>query len=446
MASNLLIVDDDPDQALVLAEVLREAGIDSVVVHSGEQALSALATDAFDAVLADVHLGSGINGLDLCAAMRRRGDGPPLIAVTGAGNLETAVAALRAGAYDFITKPVANEALHTAVSRALEHARRVQEGRPKHGLFGSSVALKRVIETVGIVAQSDATVLITGESGTGKELVSRAIHDLGPRRDARFVAINCAAVSPNLLESELFGHVIGAFTDAKQDRPGLFVQADGGTLFLDEIGEMPLEMQVKLLRVLQERIVRPIGGDQDVRVDVRVVCATHRDLDAEVAAKRFRGDLFYRINVVGVRVPPLRDRGNDIIELAGYFLRRIARRAGRPAPGLSLAARQLLLAYTWPGNVRELENCMERAFALSREDRIGVDDLPDTLRAAASVDVAFRDAGSDFVTIGELERRYTRKVVEATGGNKARAARILGIDRRSLYRRLEEPAGDEPPS
>jgi two-component system response regulator HydG len=293
------------------------------------------------------------------------------------------------------------------------------------------------------VSDSDATVLISGESGTGKELVARAVHRLSPRRNEPFVAVNCAAMPAPLLESELFGHVRGAFTDAKTARPGLFIQAGAGTIFLDEIGEMPPEMQVKLLRVLQERMIRPVGGDEEQPFRARVLAATNRNLEAEVEQRRFREDLFYRINVVTLHVPPLRARSGDILLLAQHFVRRIAQRIAKPVKGFSSAAARMLLDYDWPGNVRELENCIERAVALCRLDEVTVDDLPTKVQefhVTRIVIPAGPTASPDaMITMEEMERRYVRQVLEAVRGNKTHAARILGIDRRSLYRRLETP-------
>jgi two-component system response regulator HydG len=282
-------------------------------------------------------------------------------------------------------------------------------------------------------------VLITGESGTGKELVARALHDQSARRGEPFVAINCAAMPAPLLESELFGHVRGAFTDARSDRPGLFAQARRGTVFLDEIGEMPLEMQVKLLRVLQQRTVRPVGGDEEIPFKARVVTATNRDLEREVEAKRFREDLFYRINVVPISVPALRERGNDILLLSQFFLRRIAAKSNRAVRGISAPAARKLLDYDWPGNVRELENCIERAVALCRLDEITISELPPSVMTSGDPDVLIgKLAPSDMVTLDEMGRRYVRKVLDVTAGNKSQAAKLLGIDRRSVYRWLAE--------
>jgi len=308
-----------------------------------------------------------------------------------------------------------------------------------------SPQMKRLNELIARVGASDVSVLIQGETGTGKELVARAVHDASARRSGPFVALNCAAVPPALLESELFGHTRGAFTDAKSDRKGLFLEASGGTLFLDEIGEMPLEMQVKLLRALQERKVRPVGGNVEVAFDARIVTATHRDLEADIKAQRFRQDLYYRINVVRVDVPALRDRGNDVLELASHFLRVAGERDNRPPLRLSPKVAELLLGYEWPGNVRELENCIERAVALARFDQLSVEDLPEKIHAyrAGRIILAAEDV-EEIMPIDELERRYTLDVLKQLNGNKARAAQLLGLDRRTLYRKLEQYQAQSP--
>jgi two-component system response regulator HydG len=306
------------------------------------------------------------------------------------------------------------------------------------GMIGSSVAIQRVFDLLSRMRDSDATVLIMGESGTGKELVARAIHDQSSRKDGPFLAINCAAMPSSLLESELFGHVRGAFTDAKTTRNGLFVEARGGTIFLDELGELPLDVQPKLLRALQEHKVRPVGSNQEIPFDARIVTATNRDLETDVADKRFREDLFYRINVVTMSVPPLRERGSDVLLLAQHFVEQLAARAGKQVKGIAPSAAEKLCAYDWPGNVRELQNCMERAVALMRFDSVVVDDLPEKIRSyKADRLVLSADDPSELVTVAELERRYTQRVLALVGGNKSRAARILGFDRRTLYRKME---------
>jgi two-component system response regulator HydG len=302
--------------------------------------------------------------------------------------------------------------------------------------------MRRVFDLVTRVADSDASVLIMGESGTGKELIARAVHAQSSRRDGPFLAVNCAAMPGALLESELFGHTRGAFTDAKAARTGLFEQASGGTLFLDEIGELPIEMQPKLLRALQERMVRPIGGNVEVPFDARIVTATNRDLEAEVDEKRFREDLYYRINVVRVDAPALRERGGDVLLLAQHFVERFAARSNKAVRGIHAAAAEKLVNYDWPGNVRELENCIERAVALLRFDEVTVDDLPEKIRQYRADRLVFAtDDLTEVLTIDELERRYIQRVLTLVGGNKSRAADLLGLDRRTLYRRLDRYGG-----
>jgi len=370
-----------------------------------------------------------------------------VIIVTAHANLALAIQAIRAGAYDFITKPFKIESLAHTVSRAVAHhalqqeVKRLREEvrRVPHieGLIGESRAMRDVFNLVDQVSQTDATVLVTGESGTGKELIARAIHNASSRANAPFVAINCAAVPASLLESELFGHIKGAFTDAKRTREGLFLQATNGTLFLDEIGEMPIDMQAKLLRVLQERRLRPVGGDEEVPFDTRLITATNRDLEEQVEEKRFREDLYYRVNVIRIHVPPLRSRGNDILLLAQAFIDRMSR-PGRPVRGISMPAAQKLLGYDWPGNVRELENCIERSVALTRFEEIQVDDLPEKIRDHHSARLIIEgDDPEEMPTLEEMERRYIRRVLEALQGNKTQAARVLGVDRRTLYRRMD---------
>jgi len=312
---------------------------------------------------------------------------------------------------------------------------------------GHSTRMTSVRRLIEQVAAFQTSVLITGESGTGKEWAARYVHELSPRADKAFVPVNCGAIPAELLESELFGHEKGAFTGAISARVGRFEAAEGGTLFLDEIGDMSLPMQVKLLRVLQERRVRPVGGDEEVPFEARVVTATNRDLETEVEEKRFREDLFYRINVVAIPVPPLRSRAGDILLLAQFFLKRIASRTNKPVQGISGPAARLLMDYDWPGNVRELENCMERAVALCRLDEITVDDLPAKVQEHQSSKIVITtESPGELITLDEMERRYVRQVLNAVGGNKTHAARILGIDRRSLYRRLEEPRHDQKPA
>jgi DNA-binding NtrC family response regulator len=448
MQSSVLVVDDDVDAASLIRDALRKRGFDAEAVHSGPQCIARLEIREWDAVVTDVHMGD-MSGMDLCRVLRRDYPDVRTIVITGESRLERAIEAIQVGAYDFITKPVKLDVLTIAVSRAVEHVklrrelRRLRNTNSREavdGIAGASPGVRQMIDMIGRIADTDVTVLITGESGTGKELVARAIHNQSSRRSEPFIAVNCAAMPGPLLESELFGHARGAFTDAQTSRQGLFVQAKGGTIFLDEIGEMPLEMQVKLLRVLQERTVRPVGSDVETPVAARIVTATNRNLEREVEEKRFREDLYYRINVVPIAVPPLRERASDILQLAQYFLQRCAARAGKEVFSFSTTAARRLMDYDWPGNVRELENCIERAVALCSLDEITIGDLPPKVLAKHDAQIVIPTASVDeLMTIDALSQKYVRRVLASMNGNKTHAARVLGIDRRSLYRRLEEP-------
>jgi DNA-binding NtrC family response regulator len=451
MKERVLIVDDDQSQCDLFAMALERHGYEPASTTSPREALELVSREPFDVVVTDLGM-TEMDGLELCERILGTSPEVPIVVVTGQGSMDAAISAMRAGAYDFLTKPIDAKVLGLSVARAAQHHRlnsevkRLREAAvvpSADGLFvGESSSMKRVAELIARVAQSDASVLIHGETGTGKELVARALHAASTRSQGPFVAINCAAVPANLLESELFGHARGAFTDAKTQRQGLFVQASGGTLFLDEIGEMPLEMQAKLLRALQERRVRPVGSNVEVEFDARMVAATHRDLDVDVEKKRFREDLFYRINVVKIDVPPLRERGSDVLQLASFFLRKFAERSGRGKLSLSPQAAERILSYNWAGNVRELENAMERATALARLDQITVEDLPERVRSyRADRFVLSADDPKEVLSLEEIERRYIYRVIKILGGNKARAAELLGLDRRTLYRRLEKYEG-----
>jgi len=445
--TRVLVVDDERAMADAMAEHLVGEGATTSVATSGEEASSVLADSDFDVIVTDLNMRGG-SGVALCERVVKNRPDVPVIVVTAFGSLETAVAAMRAGAFDFITKPFDMVELAIAVDRAAQHKllreevkrlrRAVEESRTFEELVGQSASIKEVYALVDRIADSDATVLVTGETGTGKELAARALHRRSRRHDKPMVAVNCAAVPATLLESELFGHVRGAFTDAKADRKGLFIQADGGTLFLDEIGEMPLEMQTKLLRALEVRAVRPVGGREEVPFDVRLIAATHRDLVASIESGAFREDLYYRIHVVELPMPPLRSRGTDILLLAQTFLERLARHQGKPVQRISSAVAELLLAYPWPGNVRELRNCIERAVALARFDELGIDDLPAHVREYRSSHVLLAASDpSELVPLAEVERRYIERVMQTVNGNKRQAAQVLGLDRATLYRKLE---------
>jgi two-component system response regulator HydG len=447
MKARIAVVEDDPIQAELLCELLRTEGHSTESYADGEAALHALEKEVVDVdlVLTDVSMPK-LDGLQLCAALKESRPELPVIVVTAEARLETAVTALRAGAYDFVAKPLEAALLFPCVNRALERralARALadqtsQRAGAQSQLLGESRAMQQVRELVSRVASSGASVLVQGETGTGKELVARALHGLSPRAQGPFVAINCAALPAALVESELFGYAKGAFTDARAARSGLFVEASGGTLFLDEVAELSQDNQAKLLRALQERKVRPLGSNTEISFDARVLCASHKDLESEVEAGRFRSDLFFRLNVVRIDLPPLRDRGMDVVQLGRLFVERVCARDGREALTLSPEVAQKLLGYGWPGNVRELENCIERLVALARTPQLSVGDLPEKLRSFQKE--SFRvsvDATEEIVALDQFEKRYVLRVLQLTQDNRSRTAELLGIDRRTLYRKLE---------
>jgi two-component system response regulator HydG len=449
----VLIVDDELEFCELLAADLKDRGWEASFFTRADEALTAPPDPELDVVLTDLRM-PGVDGLDLCRRMVENRPDVPVVVMTAFGSLESAVDAIRAGAYDFVTKPIEADALHLTLNRALRHRKlseqvrflkeSVERAQSFDQLIGESPPMRRLFDGLTRIAGTDVSVLIAGESGSGKELVARALHEKGTRRSGNFVPVNCAAIPETLFESELFGHVRGAFTDARTTRRGLFQEANGGTLFLDEVGEIPLSLQPKLLRVLEDGRVRPVGSNEEHPVDVRLICATNRDLEEAVEAGRFRDDLYFRINVVQVDVPPLRSRGRDILLLAQRFLERFARQQGKAVTGISRPVSEKLLAYRWPGNVRELRNCIERAVALTRFEEIAVEDLPDKIRAARSTELVV--AGNDpeeLVPLEVIEERYIRHVLRAVDGHRTRAARILGLDRKTLYRKLAKYAASD---
>jgi two-component system response regulator AtoC len=447
MKGRILVVDDDRNMCELLESGLGRRGFEVVSRLSADEASEQLSAEDFDVVVTDLNM-RGMNGVELCERIAGNRPDLPVVVITAFGSLESAVAAIRAGAYDFITKPLELEALGLTLERAVQHRRLRQEvtrlrravSDSQHlgDILGASPAMKQVYDLLDRVAETDASVLITGESGTGKELVAQALHARSKRQQGPFVAINCSAMPESLLESELFGHSKGAFTDAKGARSGLFVQANAGTLFLDEIGELALGLQPKLLRALQERTVRPVGSDGEVAFDARIITATNRDLETAVDEKRFREDLFYRINVIHIEVPPLRARGSDVLLLAQHFITRFAGQFDKQVVGLSAAAAEKLMAYAWPGNVRELQNAIERAVALTHFGQLVVEDLPEKIRDYRRSHVLIAsDDPSELVPMEEVERRYILRVLEALGGNRTLTARTLGLDRKTLYRKLQ---------
>jgi len=445
--TRVLIIDDDEAMASMLEMRLRGRGFDAVAKCSPEAALQTLLAEDFDAIISDVNM-KGMNGLELCRRVLESRPNMPVIMITAFGTMDAAIAAIRAGAYDFLPKPFEIDQLALVIERAVTHARlrdevqrlrrAVRSTKSFDKILGGSPKMLELYDLLEKIADSDAPILINGETGTGKELVARALHDKGSRARGPFVALNCAAMPESLLESELFGHAKGAFTDARTAKKGLFESASGGTVFLDEIGEMPLGLQPKLLRALQERTVRPVGATQEVPFDAHVISATNRDLESMVEERTFREDLYFRINVIQVVLPPLRARAGDVLLLAQDFLERTAARTNKRILGFSPEAAERLSAYSWPGNIRELQNCIERAVALASFDRIAVSDLPDKVRTFKSSHLVIAsDDPTELVSLEELERRYVMRVLESVAGNKSAAARILKIERKTLYRMIE---------
>jgi DNA-binding NtrC family response regulator len=444
----ILVVDDEQGMCELLATDLGLRDFDVTWHTSAKAGFDELLAASFDVVLTDLKM-PGFDGIEFCQRIVENRPDVPVIVMTAFGSMESAVAAIRAGAYDFVTKPIEMDVIALTLQRAVRHrelshqvkvlSEAVARTERFEELLGATPAMQKLFDLVARVAELDSSVLITGESGTGKELVARSLHRRSHRGKAPFVAVNCAAFPDTLLESELFGHVKGAFTDARSDRRGLFVQAEGGTLFLDEIGEMPLPMQPKLLRALEERKIRPVGSEKEVAFDTRIITATNRDLEADVEDGRFRDDLFFRINVIQIEVPPLRLRGTDTLLLAQHFVEHFAAKSNKPIRGISEAVAQKILGYSWPGNVRELRNVIERAVALTRFDELAMDDLPKKIREdRGSHVVVGGDDAEQLVSLDEVSRRYILHVLDAVAGNKTTAAKTLGIDRNTLYRRLKQ--------
>jgi DNA-binding NtrC family response regulator len=458
--AQILVVDDDRAMREMLASLFKERGLWVEEAASAKAALELAADRDFDVVLSDIRM-PGLSGIELVGQLRRLRPNAPVILMTAFGTIDSAVEAMRAGAFDYITKPFEPDAVTFAVDRAIERSalarenetlrRAVQTTGELGELIGTSAAMRDIIALIQRVGHSKASVLVTGESGTGKEVIARTLHFHGARSDKAFVPINCTAIPEGLLESELFGHVRGAFTGAHTNKRGLFEKANGGTLFLDEIGDMGLALQGKLLRVLQDREIRPVGGTQTVKVDVRIIAATNKDLPTEIASGRFREDLFYRLNVVPIHVPPLRERPDDIPALVEAFLRRHGEGRKR---FVSAEAMAVLRAQPWRGNARELENTIERAIALSDTETLAPGDIPlpaatpgapvaSGAAPATDLDAHLRAAAARGMSLRDLDEQYTAIVLAHTGGNKVRASQILGIDRKTLYRRAERRARED---
>lgn len=449
-ARAILVVDDDPSQRVMLRAVLSAEGYQVAEAEDGAAAVARVEAHFYDLILMDVRMAQ-LDGMAALQAIKGRSPGIPIVLMTAYGTVRDAVEAMKAGAYDYLTKPLDIDELKLTVARGLRHAALEEENARLRALvghdvdvsaiIGTSAPMRCVFEAIALVAPTEATVLILGESGTGKELVAQAIHANSPRRAAPFITVNCAALSETLLESELFGHERGAFTGATERRFGRFELAHGGTIFLDEIGELTPAAQTKLLRVLQSQEFERVGGSKTLRVDVRVLAATNKDLDAAVRAGHFREDLLYRLRVFPLTVPPLRARPDDIPLLAEHFLKRYAERHRRRLRGLTPRALDLLMRYEWPGNVRELAHSIERAVILARGEHLTPEELPPNLRAISGAPEDLPPQASPLpvgLTLKEVEREVIRKTLEHTGGNRTKAAEVLGISRATLHNKLKE--------
>jgi DNA-binding NtrC family response regulator len=449
MNTKVLIVDDEPSACQMCVEILSGMGLKTETADSGTRALTLLATGRVDIVLTDVRM-PGIDGIELLKILRQKYPQTDVVIMTGYGTIQASVEAIKLGAYDYLTKPIHVDDFTQVFRRLvekqeLEHENRALREQMKMrkefaGLVGTSAAMQKIFRLIHMAASNRQPVLILGESGTGKELVARAIHAHGPRKDNPFVPVDCGALTPALVESELFGHVRGAFTGASQSRQGLLASAQGGTVFLDEIAELPVELQAKLLRALQENEVRAIGGNEWTHLDVRVIAATNQNLNAAIDRGTFRKDLYFRLNVLSIHVPPLRDRKSDIPELVRYLL---ARHVGdeRPATVIARDAMVCLMRYNWPGNIRELENTIKRALVLWTGPTIRAQDLP-----APLLDNPPEKAKSgEGFSLKEVESQAIMKALQAAGGNRPRAAKLLGIGKTTIYRKINEYGLDKQP-
>lgn len=447
---SILVVDDDNGHRLMLEALLGKWGYRVQSAANGVQAVENIREGPFDVVLMDIRM-PDMDGITALKGIKSYNPAVPVVLMTAYSTVESAVEALKSGAYDYLLKPLDFDVLKLTLGRTLEHSRLKTENLQlraesrNRAIVGNSPAVRRMLDMIETVAPSDATVLITGKSGTGKELVARSIHQLSSRADGPWVAVNCAALSENLLESELFGHEKGAFTGADKRREGRFLQASGGTLFLDEIGEIPLQMQVKLLRALQQREIQRVGSDETISVDVRIVTATNRDLPEEIREGRFREDLYYRLNVVSIAVPSLAERREDIPLLAQHFLHIHGQRNRKEVKGFTPLAMDMLIRYDWPGNVRELENAVERAVVLLCGQYISERELPQAVTDAYHPAPEIPDApqrlpetpASEAVTLEDMERGFILKTVRDCGDNKSEAAKRLGISRKTLHTKLK---------
>ncbi len=441
----ILVVDDDREMGRLLSDVLQEEGFSVFTLDESLEASKILKKEEFDVIITDLKM-KGLKGLDLLEEAKKVAPLTPVIIITAFGTIESAIQAMKMGAYDYITKPFQMDEIVLTVKKALENRllkkevvrlkKEVEARYHFQQLIGKSPSMQKIYDLIERIRDSSNSVLITGESGTGKELVARAIHYSGVRKEGPFLAINCAAIPETLLESELFGYKRGAFTDAKTDKKGLIFEAKSGTLFLDEIIEMPPILQAKLLRVIEERRVRPLGDTNDYPIDVRIISASNRDMKEMIHQGRFREDLYYRLKVIDIELPPLRERREDIPLLVQHFIDRFGKDP-KKISGVAEEAMKILINYFWPGNVRELENVIQRAITLCQQELILPEDLPASMLQEADENLIEKGLREKY-TVGQLEKEYIKRVLIEVGGNKSRAAEILGLDRKTLYRKLEE--------
>ena len=449
MPAKILVVDDEAKMRRVLQMMLEENGCQVDLAEGAEKALSRMKEVTFSLIITDMKM-PGMSGLQLLKEIKKLDEGIPVVVMTAYGTIPTAIEAMKAGAHDYVLKPFDMEEMKTVVEKALEREKLLrrsqylqEEMEAKYqfdNIVGESSKMKEVFRLISQVAPTKSTVLVSGESGTGKELIARSVHHRSPREDQPFVVVNCAALSENLLESELFGHLKGAFTGAHRDRRGRFTLADGGSIFLDEIGAMSPGLQAKILRVLQEKEFEPVGGTRSIQVDVRIIAATNQDLKMAVEEGSFREDLYYRLNVVPIHLPPLRERKEDIPLLAYHFLRRYSQELTKGVSEISPEALELMLEYNWPGNIRELENAIERAMVLSKGNTLSVETLPLVSSSqeaeVGDENISYQEAKK--AVLESFERRFFTRILKEAGGNVSQAARQAQIDRKNLYQKMKE--------
>ncbi len=447
MHEKILIIDDDENMCRMIQDYFKRKNYDIDWELDPDKAFQSIMNNDYKLILLDIQIPL-MDGIQLCEKIVSNRPGIPVIIITAFGNFENAVRALRSGAYNFLTKPVDLTYLEISIKKALEYyelkeqikilSTKLEKIEIRDNIIGESTAMKKIYDLIGKIAKTETAILITGESGTGKELIAKTIHQNSNRKNELFITLNTSTLPENLLESELFGYKKGSFTDAKEDREGIFIQSDKGTIFLDEIGDMPINLQPKLLRVLEEKKVRPIGSGKEITVDVRIISATNQDIEKLMKDGKFREDLFYRLNVIKIEIPPLRERGNDILNLSQYFINQFSHKFNKEVKGLLSKTAEKLLYYNWPGNVRELRNTIERAVALTKFDNLTLEDLPENIKDYKSQNKLNHIHNEEFITLDELEKRHITDVLKSCKNNYSKVSRILGIDRTTLYRKIKQ--------